>query len=156
MARNVLRNGNTAPWLAFSFGMWVTAIALAAGVLRPALGREGANVERRPLTAAECHMVPSWLSATEENLRAALRQVEQHGARPTDVDVDVAIVRKWLQEEMDRARAWAAEGCPDDGVRGAYVVPGTGTVSYRLFEREVSPPSPSAPPGAPALQVGFR
>ncbi len=149
-----LRNGKAAPWLAFSLGMWVAAVALASGALRPVSGREGANVERRPLTAAECHMVPSWLSATEENVRTALRQMEQHGARPSDADV--TIVRRWLQEEVDRARAWAADGCPDDGVRGAYVVPGTGTVSYRLFEREVSPPSPSAPPGAPALQVGFR
>jgi len=71
------------------------------------------------VTPGECDLISGLLQAWERTATEDFAELQQ--LFPGTVsDEEVQLHREWVADEAARARAWIAEGCPRDGIRGAY------------------------------------
>jgi len=107
------------------------AAALTLGVLLGLRGNRSADADpllrdgwvRVPFTSEECPMIEAMIRAwarTAPDDPLLLEQLPDGFSRFRVTEEQLALHRAWVAWEAEQAERWAAAGCPDDGVRGAY------------------------------------
>ncbi|MCS7295408.1 MAG: hypothetical protein RMK15_02415 [Chloroflexota bacterium] len=108
----------------------LAAMTLTLGALLAIPGSRSAGADpllrdgwvRVPFTADECPMIGAMIRAWARTAPDDPLLVEQLPGflGPRVTDEELALHRAWVAWEAEQGEKWAAAGCPDDGVRGAY------------------------------------
>lgn len=130
-------------------GIAVLTALLVLQVFAPTEAEGGSGPQRRALTPLECEAAKQALERAQPEFEQFIALLHQRASIP---QTEEKTVRAWFSDELQRARLWADQGCPDDGVRGVYWRPGSQNISLQLFV-STSPPVGQRDGKGVALQI---
>lgn len=133
---DLARRGERELVSALAGGIAVVTGLLVLQLVAPTEAEGASGLQRRALTPLECEAAKWALERAQPEFEQFIELVRQRASIP---QTEERTVRAWFSDEVQNARLWAAQGCPDDGVRGVYWRPGSQNVSIQLFV-STSPP----------------